>query len=424
VFRKFRGGVKLPHLKPTAGCLIERARVPERVVVPLKQHVGSACDPLVQRGEKVKAGQKIGDSAAVSAPVHSPVSGTVADIKVHPIPTGEDAVSVVIESDGRDEWAEMSGIDYEKASREEILSKIREAGIVGLGGAAFPTHVKLNPPKKVDTLIINGCEGEPFITADHSLMLEHPERIVVGAKIMMKACGAERVIIAIEDDKRDAEKLLRRFEDERVKVVVLPSRYPQGDERHLIKALTGREVPAGGLPFDVGAVVNNVATAKAVADAVLEGRPLVERVVTVTGAVRSPKNLLTRIGTMFSALIEECGGPAGDFDKMIAGGPMMGFAQKCDVPVVKGTNCILLMKAGREEERDCIRCGRCVEVCPMGLMPTLFVSFSKKGMFEKCREYNVASCDECGCCAYACPSKIPIVQYIRVAKNALRRSGK
>jgi len=425
VFKRFRGGVRLPHLKPTANIPIERAKPPATTVVPLKQHVGAICEPLVGKGDRVRTGQKIGDSPAqLSAPVHSPVSGTVVDIRPSPIPTGEEVPSVVIESDGADEWMEMVGIDPEKSSREEILARIREAGVVGLGGAAFPTHVKLNPPKRVDTLIINGCEGEPFITSDHRLMVEQAERVVEGVRIMMRVCGAERAVIAIEDDKRDAAERMREFEDGRITVALLPARYPQGDERHLIKALTGREVPAGGLPFDVGVVVNNVATAKAVADAVLDGRPLIDRVVTVTGEVRNPKNLLARIGTMFSALVEECGGAAGSPDMVIAGGPMMGVAQWCDVPLIKGTNCILLTRSRAEEERDCIRCGRCVDACPMGLMPALLASYSKKRMFDRCREASAMSCDECGCCAYVCPSKIPLVQYIRQAKAFLREAKK
>jgi electron transport complex protein RnfC len=425
VLKRFRGGVRLPHLKPTANIPIEKAKPPATTVIPLKQHVGAICEPLVGKGDRVRTGQKIGDSPAqLSAPVHSSVSGTVVDIRPSPIPTGDEVLSVVIESDGADEWVEMAGMDPEKSSREEILARIREAGVVGLGGAAFPTHVKLNPPKRVDMLIINGCEGEPFITADHRLMVEQAERVVEGVKIMMRACGAGRAVIAIEDDKRDAAERMREFEDGRITVALLPARYPQGDERHLIRALTGREVPAGGLPFDVGVVVNNVATAKAVADAVLDGRPLIDRVVTVTGEVRNPKNLLARIGTMFSALVEECGGEVGNPDMMIAGGPMMGVAQWCDVPLIKGTSCILLTRFRTEEERDCIRCGRCVDACPMGLMPTLLASYSKKRMFDKCREANAMSCDECGCCAYVCPSKIPLVQYIRQAKLFLREAKK
>jgi electron transport complex protein RnfC len=425
VLKRFRGGVRLPHLKPTANIPIEKAKPPATTVIPLKQHVGAICEPLVGKGDRVRTGQKIGDSPAqLSAPVHSSVSGTVVDIRPSPIPTGDEVLSVVIESDGADEWVEMAGMDPEKSSRKEILARIREAGVVGLGGAAFPTHVKLNPPKRIDMLIINGCEGEPFITADHRLMVEQAERVVEGVKIMMGACGAGRAVIAIEDDKRDAAERMREFEDGRITVALLPARYPQGDERHLIRALTGREVPAGGLPFDVGVVVNNVATAKAVADAVLDGRPLIDRVVTVTGEVRNPKNLLARIGTMFSALVEECGGEVGNPDMMIAGGPMMGVAQWCDVPLIKGTSCILLTRFRTEEERDCIRCGRCVDACPMGLMPTLLASYSKKRMFDKCREANAMSCDECGCCAYVCPSKIPLVQYIRQAKLFLREAKK
>jgi len=423
---KFRGGVRPSCFKLTAGKRIERAKLPSRVILPLRQHVGAVCEPSVKKGDHVRVGQKIADSAsAISAPIHASVSGTVVEISTSDTPTGEEVQSVTIESDGKDEWIETRGIDPEHSSREEVLAKIRECGVVGLGGAAFPTHVKLKPPegKKIDVVLINGVECEPYITADHRLMLEEGEKIVEGARIIAKVLEAKRVVVAIEENKPDAIKNIREFGWEDIEVVSLKTRYPQGDERHLIKAILNKEIPAGGLPFDVGVVVQNVGTAKAVRDAVYDGIPLVERVVTVTGDVQEPKNLLVRIGTPFSQLVDECGGPQGRIGKVISGGPMMGIAQYKDVPVIKGTNCILVFNEQRvkkEEELSCIRCGRCVEVCPMGLLPYMFVALIRKKKFRECSDYSITSCDECGCCAYVCPSKIPIVQLIKEGKIALR----
>ncbi len=428
--RGFRGGVHPLPNKLTSDKKIEKAKLPSRVVIPLRQHIGAPCDPVVEKGAKVKVGQKIGDSpAAVSAPVHSTISGTVSEISTQLLPTGDRVPAIVIEADDGDEWIETKGLDPEKASREEMISKIRECGLVGMGGAGFPTHVKLNPPKekRIDTLIINGAECEPYITADHRLMLEEGEKIIEGAKIIAKILGVDNILIGIEDNKPDAIDNMDRLGGESVRVVPLKTRYPQGDERHLIKAILGREVPAGGLPFDVGVVVQNVGTTKAIYEAVTQGIPLVERVVTITGDVKESKNLLVRIGTLFSSLIQECGGPVGNTRKVIAGGPMMGFAQYVDVPVVKTTNCILVFSEERvreEEESPCIRCGRCIEVCPMGLMPTMLVKFTRAKKPEMCLEYNIMSCDECGCCAYVCPSKIPIVHVIREGKKAVRRLKK
>jgi len=304
---------------------------------------------------------------------------------------------------------------------------VREAGIVGMGGAGFPTHVKLNPPKRVDTLVVNGVECEPCITCDHRLMLEEGEKIVEGAKLVAKILGVERVIIAIEDNKPDAIEHMRELSRGVGEVVELHTRYPQGDERHLLKAVLGREVPAGGLPFDVGAVVQNVGTCKAVHDAILLGEPLVERVVTVTGAVADPKNLRVRVGTPFSYLLQQCGGLVGKVKKVVAGGPMMGFAVYEDVPVVKTTGCVLVMEEKEvveEEEEPCIRCGRCVRACPMGLMPTHLARLVRAKDFEACLQYNLLSCDECGCCAYVCPSKIPLVHLMREGKKGVRRLKK
>lgn len=426
----FRGGVHPPYSKITAGKKIELAKPPPIAILPLRQHVGAPCEPLVKKGDEVKVGQKVGESSAtISAPIHSSVSGVVKDISVHPSPVGEEILSVVIESDGKDEWVEKVGMDPEKSSKKEILEKIRECGLVGLGGAAFPTHVKLSPPpgKKIDTVIINGAECEPFITADHRLMLEQGEKVVEGTKIIKRVLDAGKAIIAVEDNKADAIENLRGLCGDGIEIVGLKTRYPQGDERHLIKALLGREVPAGGLPFDVGVVVQNVGTAKAVYEAVVNGTPLVERVVTVTGDVIDPKNLLVRIGTPFSQLIEECRGTLGDPGKVIFGGPMMGIAQAQDVPVIKSTTCVLVLSADKlfeEEEMPCVRCGRCVDACPMGLEPTFLASFAKRRDFGRCMEYSILSCDECGCCGYVCPSKIPLVQLIKYGKTEAMRLRK
>lgn len=424
-FHKFRGGVHPESFKLTARKKIEKAGLPERVILPLRQHVGAICDLLVNKGDRVRTGQKIADSDSnVSAPIHATISGTVAEISPQFTPTGEKVQSVIIESDGKDRWVKTKGMHPEKSSKDEILAKIRECGIVGLGGAAFPTHVKLNPPegKKVDTVIINGVECEPFITADHRLMLEEGERILRGAEIVARVLGVKRIVIAIEDNKPDALENMRKLGGGDVEVVSLRTKYPQGDERHLIRAILGREVPPSGLPFDVGVVVQNVGTVKAVYDAVHDGIPLVERVITVTGDVRKPKNLLVRVGTLFSDLINEGGGPRGMARKVISGGPMMGIAQSKDVPVIKGTNCILVFsesKVVKEEEMSCIRCGRCIEACPMGLMPVMLLTLVRNLKFEACSEYNIMSCDECGCCAYVCPSKIPLVQVIKQGKSVL-----
>jgi electron transport complex protein RnfC len=422
---KFRGGVHPDYSKLTASNKIKKAKLPEKVVLPLRQHVGAICDSLVKKGGHVRAGQKIADSdSPISAPIHASISGTVREISTKLTLTGEEVQSITIESDGKDKWVRTKGLHPEKSSREDILAKIRECGVVGLGGAAFPTHVKLNPPKgkKIDTVIINGAECEPYITADHRLMLEEGEKILKGTRIIARVLGVKRTVVTVEDNKRDAMENIRKLSGGEIEVVSLKTRYPQGDERHLIKAVVGREIPPGGLPFDVGVVVQNVGTAKAIYDAVYDGIPLVERVVTVTGDVKKPKNLLVRIGTSFSSLIDECGGPQGRMRKVISGGPMMGIAQSKDVPVMKCTDCILVFNESRvieEEETSCIRCGRCIEACPMGLMPSKLFALVRNEKFKACSDYSIMSCDECGCCAYVCPSKIPLVQVIKRGKNVL-----
>ncbi len=427
---RFRGGVHPPHSKITASEKIQIAKLPQRVVIPLRQHIGATCEPLVEEGDHVKTGQKIGDSTSfVSVPIHASISGTVVGISTQLSPTGDEVQSIIIESDGKDEWVETKGIDPEKSPKEQILKTIRECGVAGFGGAAFPTHVKLSPPKekKIDVAIINGAECEPYITADHRLMLEEGEKILKGARIIAGLLGVERITLAIENNKKDAINYLRSLSNGNIDVVSLKTKYPQGDERHLIKAVLNREIPRGGLPFDVGVVVHNIGTAKAIYDAVYQGIPLVERVVTVTGDVHEPKNLLARIGTSFSHLIEECGGFNGEVKKIISGGPMMGIAQYKDVSVVKGTSCVLVLNEQSvkiAEERACIRCGKCIEVCPMGLMPTVLATLVRKKNFDTALEYSIMSCDDCGCCAYVCPSNIPLVQLLRYGKLCSRSLGK
>ncbi len=423
-------GVKVPENKLTAGSPIEPVPLPEKVIIPLHQNIGAPCEPLVKRGDKLLTGQKIGDSEKfVNAPVHATVSGEISatTMVVNP-PTGQTVAALVITSDGLDRWVEVEAPrDPEALSVEEILRKTREAGIVGLGGATFPTHVKLSPPKekKIDTLILNGCECEPYVTSDHRVMLEYGERVLSGLNIMRKVLSPDNIYIAIEDNKDDAidhmEKLVASmgFEDD-FKIIPLKSKYPMGAEKTLISVLLRREVPIGGLPLDVGVVVHNVSTAKAIHDAIFEGRPFVERVVTVTGAVKNPKNLLVRLGTPLRSLIEYCGGIDGKATEVILGGPMMGISQPdLDFPVTKGTNCVLVRESKPIREQDCISCGRCLEVCPMRLMPTMLAKYAKAGRYDACKEAYIDDCFECGACAYICPANIPIVQYIKVAKSEL-----
>ncbi|MBE9513216.1 MAG: electron transport complex subunit RsxC [Chloroflexi bacterium] len=424
-------GVKVPESKLSEGSPIEPAPLPEKVIIPLQQNIGAPCQALVKRGDRVLTGQKIGDSEKfVSAPVHATLSGEVTGttVVVNP-PTGALVEALVITSDGEDKWVELEAPKKPEAlSVKEILERIREAGLVGLGGAAFPTHVKLSPPKdkKIDTVILNGCECEPYVTSDHRLMLEQGERVLSGLNIIKKVLSPEAVYVAIEDNKEDAidhmEGLIASLGFEDFKIVPLKSKYPMGAEKTLIDMILGREVPIGGLPLDVGVVVHNVSTAKAIHDAIIDGKPLIERVVTVTGAVATPKNLLTRFGTSLRNLIEYCGGMDGKANKVILGGPMMGIAQfDLDFPVVKGTNSVLVTEGTPIREQDCISCGKCIEICPMRLMPTVLARYAKAGRYDECKEAYIDDCFECGACSYTCPANIPIVQYIKVAKKELAK---
>lgn len=426
----FKGGVHVPHSKElTEKKALEYANEPSIVYIPLHQHTGAPCEPIVNVGDRVKVGQKIGQSQAfVSAPIHSSVAGTVKSITKITTPTGINATCVVIESDGTNEMDE--GIkpkgSLEELSSKEIIEIIKEAGITGMGGAGFPTHVKLSPPpeKKIDTVIINGAECEPFLTSDHRLMLEMPEKIVFGLKAIMKALNVERGFIGIENNKMDAVSALKAVikPEDKVEIVTLKTKYPQGDEKRLINAVTGRKVPSGGLPMDVSCVVNNVSTAKAIAEAILEGKPLYERVVTVTGnGVNEPRNLIVKIGTPFQEVIDQAGGFNGVPGKVIMGGPMMGLSQfSTEVPVIKGSGGILVLtekEAAAQKVSACIKCGKCIEACPVHLQPLFISAYSLKKDFQSAEKYGALDCVECGSCSFICPAKRPLVESIRFAKR-------
>lgn len=413
---------------------IERFPVPATVVIPLAQHIGAPAVACVAKGDKVLAGQVIATAGGfVSSAIHSSVSGTVTAVDAKPDGQGIMKPSVTIAVEG-DEWVE--GVDLSDSlvknitlSPKEIVARVAEMGIVGMGGATFPTHVKLSIPegKKAECLIINAVECEPYLTADYRVMLERGEQLLTGARILAKAIGVDKIYIGVENNKPDAIKALSILAGSYLEIEVVPLKmlYPQGGEKQLIAAITGRQVPSGALPIDVGAVVQNVGTALAVYEAVMKNKPLVERVVTVTGPkLAKPKNLLVRIGTPMSALIEYCGGMEG-VGKVVAGGPMMGRAvSNIDAPVTKGTSGVLLIpeeEALRHQPSSCIRCAKCVEACPMGLEPYLLAKLSKKEMYDEAEAHYIADCIECGCCTYSCPSYLPLLDWLRLGKGEVMR---
>jgi Na+-translocating ferredoxin:NAD+ oxidoreductase subunit C len=428
--KTFRGGIHPPYRKEaTAGKAIEEISLPAEVVIPMQQHVGAPNTPTVSVGDRVEAGQKVGASEAfISAPVHASVSGTVKAIEEHAGFTGATVQSVVITADPNQPAKWTDSKDVSNLTPEQIREVAKESGLVGLGGAAFPTYVKLGPPadKPIDTVIINGCECEPFLTCDHRLMLERTDDLIAGLKLMMRAVGADRGFIGVEANKMDAADVLtaKLAGEPGIDVSILEVKYPEGAEKMLIDAVTGRRVPPGKLPSEVGVLVQNVGTAVALNEAATTGKPVVERVMTVTGpGIRDARNILVRIGTPIDFIIEQCGGFSGTPGKVIVGGPMTGWAQKdLSVPVVKGTSGLVILTEDAmvvAREQQCVGCGRCVDVCPMFLAPNMIVKYAKLGKWELADKYGARDCFECGCCSYVCPSEIPHVAYVRKAKAEL-----
>lgn len=426
------GGIHPPENKFSAEKPIRGIPMPAQVSIPLGQHLGAPATPVVKKGEMVKVGQLIAKASGfISANIHASMSGKVFKIDSVLDASGYKRPAIIIKSDGTDEWEEHiirdETLDTEiRLSPKEIIDKINEMGVVGLGGATFPSFVKLMVPegKKIEYLVINGVECEPYLTADHRVMLEHGEEVLMGIRILMKALQVDKAVIGIENNKPDAIDTLTALsaQDKGISVIPLKVQYPQGGEKQLIQAITGREVPSGKLPLEVGCVVNNVGTALAVYEAVQKNKPLIERVVTVTGkTVGQPANLKIRIGTPIQALLDECQCDLDNTGKLINGGPMMGKAMlNTEIPVVKGTSGILLMskkESKRQYENSCIRCAKCVRVCPMGLEPVLLSKTSKLKMFDKVEKERVMDCIECGSCAYTCPASIPLLDYIRYGKN-------
>lgn len=430
--RSFFGGIHPKENKHYAEhSPIQEYNEPDVLVIPMAQHIGAPCKPLVKKGDQVTMGQKIGDNQGLCVPVHASVSGKVKAVEMRPHTSGTMVMSVVIENDQMDtlcpDIQPRTPEEVEKLTSEELTGIIREAGIVGMGGATFPTHVKLTSAMgKVDTIIVNVSECEPYIVADDRLCQEYPEQVVSGLRIIMRILGLEKAYIAMEDNKPAAAKALKHeiSPAKDIAVKVLPAKYPQGAEKQLIYAITGREVPSGGLPAAVGCAVFNAATCKAIHDAVYDGMPLIRRIVTVAGdIVMEAKNLMVPIGTSFDMLSQAVGRSENPY-KVLSGGPMMGAAQfDLAVPVIKGTNAVTIL--GKRNKYDveasrCIRCGKCIDVCPMHLMPVLMYKAMFDGDVEEMKAVNMMDCIECGCCAYTCPASVPLVLAFRTAKHCIR----
>ena len=434
--KKVRGGVKVAHHKNTAETEVVRLPVPQKVTIPMQQHIGAPCEPLVKVGDKVAVGQLIGDTDKfVSAPIHASVSGVVTAVGDVKLPNGVMSKAVTIESDG--EMRLWEGIDPPKVeTREDFIKAVRASGLVGLGGAGFPTHIKLNfpPDKNIDTLVINAAECEPYITVDYRECIENSWDILSGVYTIKDMLGIKNVIIAAEDNKPEAFKVLKNIADHKddikdeVKLMVLESKYPQGAEKMMVQSATGRKVPPGKLPADVGCVVMNVASAAFIARYLKTGKPLVSRSLTVDGsAIANPKNVRVPVGTNIGDIIDFCGGFSAEPCKILTGGPMMGLAiVGTELPVLKQNNAILAFAkddAVLKPEKDCIRCGRCASACPMSLMPTNIVRAAKARDVEALKKIGVNVCMECGSCAFACPAGKPLVQHMRLAKAILREEG-
>ena len=400
---------------------------PKTVVIPLSMHLGAPAEAIVQVGDYVKVGQKIGEQAGfISAPVHASVSGKVIAIEDRPHATRGTCPAIVIENDGKDTLCESvkPNKPLEELTGEEIIEIVKNAGIVGMGGAGFPTYVKLNPGKPIDAVLVNACECEPMLTADHRVLLEYADDIIFGLRAVMKTVNAPKGIIVIEENKPDAIGLLQEktAEIEGIEVLEVATQYPQGGEKMLIKRALGRSVPCGKLPADVGACVSNVSTVKAIADVIKTGMPLIRRVTTVTGPyIPNPGNFVVRIGTSAADLVKACGGITGENALIKAGGPMMGFPQSTlDTPIMKGSNGIIAIDNDETEALECIKCGRCVDVCPMELKPLHYFKLVGKEDWQGCKDMNIMDCMECRCCEYICSSKLPLVTMIKMGKNGVR----
>ena len=434
--KQVRGGVHVSHHKNTAEMKVVRMAPPSKIVLPMQQHIGAPCEPTVKVGDIVSVGQVVGDTDKfVSAPIHSSISGKVVAVGDVSLPSGVVTKGVTIESDG--EMRQFEGIRPPVVeTREDFIKAVRDSGIVGLGGAGFPTHVKLafTKEKNIDTLVINAAECEPYITVDYRECLENSANIISGIQLLQKWLEIPNVIIAIEDNKPQAFKALQEIAGEfkvkdNVKLMTLKSVYPQGAEKMMVQSATGRRVPPGKLPADVGCLVMNVASAAFIGRYMRTGRPLVSRSMTVDGsAIAEPKNVRVPIGTSIAEIIDFCGGFKAEPGKILSGGPMMGMAVfGVDVPMIKSNNAILAFAKDDAElktERDCIRCGRCAQACPMSLMPTLIERYAKIGDVDSLNKIGINVCMECGSCAYSCPAGKPLVQYMRLAKSVVREAAK
>jgi len=432
----FKGGIHPDDMKAaTCGKPIIDLPASKEMVYPLQQHIGAPAAPCVSIGDRVLLGQKIAEAGGVvSAHIHSSVSGTVTAIEPRLTISGIKVNSIVIENDGLDEVSDnIQPKSWQEMSAKEIVDAVREAGIVGLGGATFPTHVKLSPPpdKKIKYVIINGAECEPYLTSDHRAMLETPDEIIEGIKILMKVFDLKTGYVGIEENKPDAIKTMTEYaqkeKDCKIEIVKLKTKYPQGSEKHLIKAVTGREVPSGKLPMDVGAVVDNIDTCAAIARVFMYGAPLLKRIVTVSGdCIENPSNFRVRIGTNIEDLIEKCGGLIKPAVKVIVGGPMMGIAiSDTNIPVIKGSSGLLALSEEalpKKTPQNCLRCGKCVEGCPMNLLPNAIKEAVRAENMEKLEKLNIMDCIQCGSCTYVCPAEQTPLQYIRTGKTKLTKA--